>query len=96
MALATTFRLYLDQQSIGPADVGEIVRWLLMPEKRAGHRFASDLMADLSAMVAEIGRQRKSQREREERKRLESLPHGQQVAAIYQGIGQPDEAGFVD
>jgi len=56
LALCATVRVYLDEQEISSRDIAGIVARLLQPEARMKHKFASDLIADLSRMVCEVAK----------------------------------------
>lgn len=63
LALCSTLRVYLDEYPLTPDDVNAICAKLLRPEVRARHKFAADLIADLSRLVANRLRKREAQRE---------------------------------
>ena len=52
LALCSTLRVY-SEHGITSEQIATIVRRLLDPERRQRHKFASDLIADLSGLVAE-------------------------------------------
>jgi len=84
MKLPLYFRVreYLDDGL--PLDaVAAVVRQLLAPERQCNHRFASDLFADLAALVADALHRVRVARERSERL-------GREKAA-----GEPADAGRV-
>lgn len=63
LPLCSTVRVYLDEQEITADDVNTIVARLLQPDARARHRFASDVLADLSRMVAEAVKRNKARQQ---------------------------------
>lgn len=60
LALCSTLRVYLDEQPITTDDVNRICATLLKPAIRAKHKFASDLLSDLSLYVAEAAQRNES------------------------------------
>ena len=93
LALATTLRLYLDDHGLTIPDMVDVCHRLLAPERRATHRFASDLIADLSGLVAEVLKRRAAQERQDERKRLDHKERteairGCDLGTFLRGIGQ--------
>ncbi len=76
LALCATVRLYLDEQPITTDDVNSIVGRLLQPEARSRQKFASDVLADMSRMVAEACKRNVAREEAAKRKE-----DGEQFAA---------------
>jgi hypothetical protein len=68
LPLCATIRVDLDSTPLDAADLEKIVGRLLQPEKRANHRFASDLLTDLSALVADTIRTKRARAETEARR----------------------------
>ncbi|WP_157469156.1 hypothetical protein [Gemmata sp. SH-PL17] len=60
LAICATIRVYLEEQKVTPEDIERIVSRLLKPDLRAGHKFASDVIADLSRMVGEAAKHNES------------------------------------
>ena len=53
LALCSTIRVYVDELPLTANDFERIVSRLLTPERRATHRFASDLLTDIATLTAE-------------------------------------------
>jgi hypothetical protein len=88
LALCATLRVYLDEHAITTEDVEGIVRILLLPRKRAQQRFASDVIAELSRLVAEAIEARKS-RDQNQRLRAESAAFVS-TRVLGRDFGSPD------
>lgn len=96
-ALAASIRLWIEDHGFHPDDVEPVCRILLTPEKRAGHRFAADLLADLAQLVADAIRRRKALEEQRRRREADEVEKEQAVisesmrgfwAGLTRGIGQ--------
>jgi hypothetical protein len=70
LPLCSSLRVY-SERGITTDDVERICAQLLDPERRARHKFASDLIADLCGLVAVVI-QRRAQREAAAERRAES------------------------
>jgi hypothetical protein len=68
--LVLRLQVWIAKEQLTPAEVRQVLSRLVSPEAAATHRFASDLLCDLAAAVAEVvGRRRKlaeQQRRRDE------------------------------
>lgn len=90
--LALRFQVWIAKEGLTAAEVRSVLNTLVSPERAAGHRFASDLLADLAADVAAILRQRR-QREEQERRRQEAVKAEEQatpaadLTGLLKGIG---------
>jgi hypothetical protein len=75
LALCSRLRIY-EQQGLTADDLQRIVAELTKPERAATHRFAADLLADLSQLTANVFERRRmdeqSRRNQEERQREEA------------------------
>lgn len=95
MPLYSTFRVYLDDHGLDLEDVPSICSRLLSPDRRANHRYASDLFADLAALVAETIKRRRTERETAQRL-AESQKEARRGAPPSQFIAQLKEIGRMD
>lgn len=66
LAICATLRVYLDEHGLTPDDVGRVVDAMLQPGRRAKHRFAGDVLADLAALVDVFLRERRQAESRRE------------------------------
>ena len=71
LVLCVRTKYWISECGLTAADLGEIVAKLMAPERSAKHRFAADLVTDLSTEVGIVTQRRKSQREAEERRRMD-------------------------
>ncbi len=68
LALCSTVRVYLDEHSLSPSDLERIVSRMLEPWRRAEQRGSWDVMADFSALIAEVVDRNKNRAEARERR----------------------------
>jgi len=69
LSLFASIRVFMDGHGLRVEDVPEICTRMMSPDRRAGHKFASDFFTDLASIVAEVVRRRRSETEQQKRRR---------------------------
>lgn len=96
LALASRLRHWISELGLTLDDAKRAFAAVNNPERMAGIRFASDLLAALATEAAAIVKDRKraqhqrERRERDEREKAEALP-GKRIKDMLAGIGRPVE-----
>lgn len=95
--LVLRLKVWIAKESLTPEEVRQVLNRLVSPEASANHRFASDLLCDLAAGVAEVVNRRRKlkeqaeQREAAEREAAEAVPPDRwpaELRDLTRGIGR--------